>query len=182
MKRRLLAAFAVLATLVPSPATNTDDFHAAGIEFLARVSPSHFDALNPTTQTLLLTFRAPSSGAMASLLVPPLAEVEYQFPAGSASNLTLEVCAVVDGVPRTTSPVLLATLEPATVDALWVYRHVTVLHTFKQCGASFEPIDPGSFGGAACASSGSAHIPEVSPVDMTPPALPKTVSPWEPPF
>lgn len=181
MKRRLLVAFAVLAPLVRLPATNTDDFHAAGIEFLARVSPTQFDALNPTAQTLLLTFRAPATGATASVLVPPLAEVEYQFPSGSASNLTLEVCAVVDGVPRTTAPVLLATLEPSTVDALWVYRHETVLHAFKQCGASFEALDPNALGGAACASSGTPHIPSVSPVDMTPPALPKTVTPWEPP-
>ena len=180
MQLRHLVPVVVIACSAELAASDVGDFQAQGIEFLARVSPTEFDALNPTTQPVLLRFTSPDTGATATTIVPGLAEVQFQFPAGSASTLLLEVTSVVDGVATTTAAVALSALEDPTVDAMWVQRLDSDLHSFAQLGESFESIDPTTSGGTECSSSGS-HVPEVSPILLPPPELPKKIEPWVPP-
>lgn len=181
MKSRFLIPLALIAASVEPSASEIAELQAGGIEFLAHLTPTEFQAINPSSQTLQLYFVSSATGASATLYLPPLAEVNYQFPSGSVRPLTLQVTTMAGGKPISTTPVLLSTIEWTTVDALWVRRQDDCLHSFIQTGGTFTPIDPGSNGGTQCSSSGSLHVPEMSLLQLSGPELPQSLEAWVPP-
>lgn len=182
MNVRLIVPLVFFASAPTLAASDVSDLQAQGIEFLASMTPTRFDAINMTTQPLLLRFRAPVTGASSTVVIPGLAGVEYHFPEGSANGLTLELTSVVDGSTRTTQALPLDALTDPHRDAMWVHRHGGQLHAFAQVGTAFEPIGQGSQGGTENACMPTLHVPEQSIIDMQPPSgLPKKLEPWLPP-
>jgi len=170
-----------LIALSASPSASTvAELQADGIEFIAHLTATHLQVLNPSAQTVHLHFVSSTTGASADLYLPPLAEVQYQFPSGSVRPLTMQVTTMHQGAPISTVPVVLASIEWSTVDAMWVRRQDACLHSFVQSGQTFTPIDPDTGGGQACVSSGGLHVPEVTIIHLMP-DLPETLEEWVPP-
>jgi hypothetical protein len=182
MNVRLFVPLAVIASAPTLAASDVSDLQAQGIEFLASMTSTRFDAINMTTQPLLLRFRAPSTGASSTVVIPGLAGVEYHFAAGAADGLTLELTSVVDGLTRTTHALPLNALSDPNRDAMWVHRHDGELHAFAQVGTAFEQIGQGAQGGTETVCVPALHVPEQSIIDMQPPSgLPKKLESWVPP-
>jgi hypothetical protein len=171
-----LAVFACSAELI---ASDTDEAQLPAVELLARVTPTELDAFNATPEIVMLRFVSPETGANATVFLPPFAEVEWQFPAGSTAGVELSVVASVGGLPKESATIRLDDLLAA--DALWVERVGDGLFGFVQHGTGFTALDPDAPGALGCSSGAAPHVPEISPIQTTPQKAPKKLEPWVPP-
>lgn len=138
----LLVSVAVTSALADLPPVSHPELQAQDIQFVARVTPTRFAAINPSHSPLLLVFAGDQRASRTSFVLPGRGEIEFRFTSGAIDALELEVVSIVDRARVSSGSIELGRVAEPEVDALWIREDGGKAHVFTQHGTAFRTLAP----------------------------------------
>ncbi len=182
---RLTTLLCAVAFIAAAPVAET--------QFVASATPTHFAASNPNDYAVLMILGDVAHGARAQMLVAPHANFETSFPSGTLTDLYIEVVFFAPTGWRSSGSVSFDAMLAAQSELLEVENNGDAMQPWIYTSGGRLPADSGLhlaptslFGGSGSSNQtimmDPAHVPVITPQDISDNTIAPKIRPTDPSF